>query len=201
MAKTPTRPPNLDRNRRRPPKGPRLVPISNADQQRVAKVKQAAARLREVDSPELAEHVDFLLTDEGRKFIGRVNWQKTADEKPNMPLYMPEKLRDAIKAKAAAAGANLEAEADHAIDEFLAGRFTPAQPVTAPRGQAPVKKNLNVRLLSVKRAQAEALSRQLLAEGELDWEPNITNILSSYFADRVEEDFRNPIRKKQDQAG
>ncbi|MGW2384377.1 hypothetical protein [Streptomyces sp. NPDC001658] len=173
------------------------MPISSADQQRVAMVKKAADRLREVDSPELAEQVDFLLTDEGRRFVGRLTWQKTADEKPNMAIQMPEPLRDAIKTKAAAAGANLEAEAEHALKEFLEGRFTPARPVKSPRGQGPKKVNLNVRVPRGLRSDAEVLSGQLLAEGELDWQPNITNILTSYFTDRVEQDFANPVRKRQ----
>lgn len=177
------------------------MPLSRDDQKRVELTKKAAEHLRTGGParPELADAVDFLLTDEGRKFIGRLTWQSTAEKKPNLALEMPATLRDAIKAKAAAAGANLEAEVEHALGEFLAGRFTPAQPERFPRGQAPKKANLNVRVDADLRRRSEELGKQLLAEGELDWAPGITNILTSYFTDRVEEDFANPVRKQPEQ--
>ena len=136
MANAPTRPPNRV-PARRPPRGPRLVPIDRVsqrreDQKRVENIKQAAVTLRKLadtvnagDSdvrnvPELAEApalremadaVDFVLSKEGRNFIGRMTWKKKEQENPNFPLYMPEQLRADIKAAAVVAGANLEAEA------------------------------------------------------------------------------------------
>jgi hypothetical protein len=175
------------------------VPLSRDDQQRVTRIREAAGHLRSGGParPDLADTVDFLLTDEGRKFVGRLNWQETGQQKPNLALEMPETLRDAIKAKAGAAGASLEAEAEHALNRFLAGDFTPARPERAVRGQAPKKANLNVRVDRELRRRATELGEQLLAEDELDWAPGITNILTSYFTDRVEEDFRSPVTKKQ----
>ena len=41
------------------------------------------------------------------------------------------------------------------------------------------------------------MGQELLNEGELDWAPSTSQILVSYFMDRVEENFRNPIRKPQ----
>lgn len=199
MVNAPTRPPNRHRDRRRPPRGTRLVPLSRDDQQRVELTKQAAAHLRTGGParPDLADAVDFLLTDEGRKFIGRLAWQDTAQQKPNLAMEIPETLRDAVKAKAAAVGASLEAEAERALREFVAGRFTPAQPERAPRGQAPKKVNLNVRVDKALRAQADELGRQLLAEGELDWAPRTSHVIVSWFTDRLDEGFRNPVTKQQ----
>lgn len=199
MVNAPTRPPNRDRNRRRPPRGPRLVPLSRDDDKRVTRIKEASAHLRSGGParPELADAVDFLLTEEGRKFIGRLSWQSTAQQKPNLAMEMPETLRDAIKAKASAAGASLEAEAGHALNEFLAGRFTPAQPERSPRGQALKKVNLNVRVDKALRGQADELGRTLLQDGELDWAPRTSHVIVSWFTDRVDEDFRNPVTKQQ----
>lgn len=197
MVNAPTRPPNRDRSRRRPPEGPRLVPLSRSDKERVEKIKEASAHLRSTGAPKLAEHVDFLLTDEGRKFVGRLSWQERAEETPNFGIWMPIELRDEIKAKAAAAGAHLESEAAHALTEFVEGRFTPAQPQRAARGQAGKKANLNIRINAGLRARADEMGRELLEEGELDWAPSTSPILVSYFMDRVEENFRDPIRKQQ----
>lgn len=199
MVNAPTRPPNRDRNRRRPPRGPRLVPLSRDDNNRVTHIKEAAAHLRSGGParPELADAVDFLLTEEGRKFIGRLAWQNVAQQKPNLAMEIPETLRDAIKSKASAAGASLEAEAEHALNEFLAGRFTPAQPERSLRGQAPKKVNLNVRVDKALRAQADELGKQLLADGELDWAPRTSHVIVSWFTDRLEDDFRNPVTKQQ----
>lgn len=174
------------------------MPLSRADQQRVIQIQEAAEHLRRGGParPALADAVAFLLTDEGRKFVGRLNWQETAQQKPNLALEMPASLRDEIKVKAAAAGANLEAEVEHGLKRFLAGDFTPAQPKRWPHGQAPAKANLNVRVDAELRRRATELGKELLSEGELDWAPGITNILTSYFMDRVEEDFVNPITKK-----
>ena len=197
MANAPPRPPN-HRMRRRPPRGPRLVPLSRDDNQRITQLQLASTHLRETGAPELAEAVDFVLTDEGRKFIGRISWQKTGQEKPNLAMQMPETLRDEIKAKAAAAGASLEAEAQKALEEFLAGSFTPARPERAPRGQAQAvrKVNLNVRVNAALRRQADELGKQLLADDELDWSPLASNVIVSWFTDRAGEGFRNPVRKQ-----
>jgi hypothetical protein len=193
----PTRPPGRSRNGRRPPRGPRLVPLSRDDNKRVELTKQAAEHLRTGGParPELADAVDFLLTDEGRKFIVRLGWQDTAQRKPNLAMEIPVTLRDDIKEVAAAAGAKLEAEAEHALREFLAGRFTPAQPKKAPRGKTPAKANLNVRVDRELRRRADELGQRLLAEDELDWAPRASNVIVSWFTDRLEDDFRNPVKK------
>ena len=165
------------------------------DQQRVENLQRAAAHLRETGAPpELAETVDFVLTDEGRKFIGRLSWKKSDQEKPNLPMYMPETLRADIKAAAAVAGANLEAEAQMALEEFLAGRFTPGQTVREPRGEASKKVNLNVRVNADLRRRAENLGNDLLAQDEMTWAPKASHVIVSWFMDRLEEKFVNPQR-------
>ena len=165
------------------------------DQQRVENLQRAAAYLRETGAPpELAETVDFVLTDEGRKFIGRLSWKRSDQEKPNLPMYMPETLRADIKAAAAVAGANLEAEAQMALEEFLAGRFTPGQTVREPRGEASKKVNLNVRVNADLRRRAENLGNDLLAQDEMTWAPKASHVIVSWFMDRLEEKFVNPQR-------
>ena len=196
MANPRMRPPTRERDRRRPPKGPRLVPLSRDDQQRFTQLQQAAAHLRQTGAAAEADAVDFVLTEDGRKFINRLAWKDREEQKPNLAMQMPETLRDDIKAKAAVTGANLEAEAQHALEEFLAGRFNPAQPKRAAHGQTPKKVNLNVRVDAALRAQADELGKQLLDEGELDWAPRASHVIVSWFTDRVEEGFRNPIRKQ-----
>lgn len=175
--------------------------LSRDDQQRVALLQEAAAHLREqAGMPEHAGVIDFVLTPEGSKFVSRVHWQKRGEGIPNFAIQMPRTLRDAVKAKASVAGAVLEAEAERALKSFLAGEFTPALPEKFPRGQAPEKVNLNIRVDRELRRRADALGKQLLEEGELDWAPLASNVLVSYFVDRVEEDFRNPVKKKDEPA-
>lgn len=197
MAHSRTRPPNRNTDRGRPSKGPRLVPLSRDDQQRVTLLQEAAAHLRgPAGMPAHAEVIDFVLTPEGSKFVNRLNWTRRDEDIPNFAFQMVETLRDDIKAKAKVAGARLEAEAEHALKQFLAGRFTPARPEKYKHGQAPRKVNLNVRVPRELRQEADALGKQLLASGDLEWAPLASNVLTSYFSDRVEENFRNPIRKR-----
>jgi hypothetical protein len=166
------------------------------DQKRVEELQQASAFLREHGAPaQLADAVDFVLTEEGRKFIGRLHWKKTDQANPNLAMEIPETLRNDIKAAAAVAGANLEAEAQRALEEFLAGRFTPAQSAREARGEAPKKVNLNVRVNAELRRRAEVMANDLLAQDEMTWAPKVSNIIVSWFVDRLEEDFRNPARK------
>jgi len=178
------------------------VPIDRVSQRRedarrVENLQRAAAHLRESGAPaELADTVEFVLTEEGRKFIGRLNWKKTSQANPNLALTMPEELRGRIKAAAAVAGASLEAEAHRALEEFLAGRFTPAEPVRAAPGEASKKVNLNIRVNAELRREAENLGNDLLAQDEMTWAPKISHILISWFTDRLEEDFRDPAKKK-----
>lgn len=167
------------------------------DERRVAELQQAAAYLRESGAPAgLADTVDFVLTDEGRKFIGRVSWKKSDQVNPNLAIYMPEQLRNDIKAAAAVAGASLEGEADKALKEFIEGRFTPGQTAREPRGEATKKVNLNVRVNAELRREAENLANDLLAQDEMTWAPKASNIIASWFVDRLEEKFKNPVRKK-----
>lgn len=202
MANAPTRPPNRAPARRRPPRGPRLVPLSRDDQSRVDQLHKAAAHLRSTGAEELAEHVDFVLTPEGMSFVSRLRKERfqrgieEGDVPPNFPLFMDRDLRDGIKRKAKAAGANLAAEAEHALKLFLIGQFTPAQSKRATRGTAGPKANLNVRVDADLRSDADQLGKQLLAEDELAWAPRASHVIVSWFVDRLEEEFRNPIQKR-----
>jgi hypothetical protein len=168
----------------------------DADRKRVEELQQASAFLREHGAPaQLADTVDFVLTEEGRKFIGRLHWKKAEQANPNLAMQMPETLRNDIKAAAVVAGASLEAEAQKALEEFIAGRFTPAQPFREPRGEASKKVNLNVRVNAELRRRAEVLANDLVAQDEMTWAPKVSHIIVSWFVDRLEEGFRKPARK------
>ncbi|WP_329046987.1 hypothetical protein [Streptomyces sp. NBC_01422] len=98
----------------------------------------ASARLREVNSPDLAAHVDeALAVIEGEIFTAR------KDEK--LPIRLPITARDRIVAGAAEASRTVTADVNEAFTRFLAGEFTLNQPVRARRGAAEDKVNLNVR--------------------------------------------------------
>jgi hypothetical protein len=98
----------------------------------------ASTRLREVNSPDLAAHVDEALAVlEGEVFTAR------KDEK--LPIRLPVTARDRIVAGAAEANRTVTADVNEAFTRFLAGEFTPGQPVRARRGVAENKVNLNVR--------------------------------------------------------
>lgn len=202
MAHTPTCPPSQSRMRRRPPRGPRPVPLSRDDQNRVDQLHAVSAHLRSTGVPEFADRVDFVLTKEGMAFIGRLrreSMQGQADEATvpaNLPMYMDRAQRDEIKAAAKTASANLGFEAEHALKQFLVGVFTPAQSKRERRGTAAPKANLNVRVDAVLRREADKLGQALLADGELDWAPLASNVIVSWFVDRLQEGFRNPVRKK-----
>lgn len=184
MVNAPTRPPNRDPGRRRPPEGPRLVPLSRRDQERVEKIQEASVHLRETGAPELAEHVDFLLTDEGANFVNRLRWKDASEENPNLAIFMETTLRDEIKAGVTAAGKTLPTQAVLALNAFLNGDYLPTRQENGPRGSGVSKSNLNVRVNGDLRQRVDEHGKKLLEDGVLDWAPRTSHVLKSWFVEK-----------------
>ncbi|MEU5660051.1 hypothetical protein ABZ802_31200 [Streptomyces sp. NPDC047737] len=119
----------------------------------------ASARLREVNSPELAEHVDTVLALSMYELGAELN------EDTNLSIRLPVTARDrivaAVEAARNAAPENeknqhsVTASVNEGFTAYLAGTFTPSPPVRARRGVAEEKVNLNVRPDTALREQVE----------------------------------------------
>lgn len=155
-----------------------------------SKLTAAAARLREVDSPELAEAVELTLTPTGwgrlRRSAAEVSGSGSSDAlAPNLPIYMAKAVRDEIKknVEAAAAakpglGISLPAEAKAALETFLAGKFAPEKPKWAPRGTAEEKANLNVRVDADLRQRAEEYGADHAAK--FGYAPRASHVIAAW---------------------
>jgi hypothetical protein len=163
------------------------VPLSRQDQNRVELLKQASAHLRETGAPkELAEVVDFVLTDEGANFVGRLRWKDAAEENPNLALRLPEVLRDEIKAGAKAAGKTLTTQAVTALNAFLDGKFVPVNPKEEPvfRAAGGPQAMLNVRVNAELRKRVDEYGAKLKEDGVLDWAPLTSHVLKAWFVEK-----------------
>ncbi|MFG2540708.1 hypothetical protein ACGFU4_36260 [Streptomyces sp. NPDC048511] len=98
----------------------------------------AAERLREVDSPQLAQAVDTVLT-----FSALQPYDSQAD--PNLSIRLPKAARDRIVAGAKRDRVSVQAVVNEAFQEFLDGKFSPKATVRERKGTAAEKVNLNVR--------------------------------------------------------
>lgn len=157
-----------------------------------AKLTAAAARLREVDSPELAEAVEVVLAPTGWGRLRRSALEVSgsgADLDPNLPIGMLKSVRDEIKKNVAAAAAarpghriSIASEARLALEAFLAGEFVPDMPERSPRGAGLEKANLNVRVNADLRKRAEDYGADNAAE--FGWAPRASHIISSWLIAR-----------------
>ncbi|WP_404974817.1 hypothetical protein [[Kitasatospora] papulosa] len=119
----------------------------------------ASARLREVNSPDLAEHVDTVLALSMYELGSALN----VDE--NLSIRIPTTARDRIVAAVEAAKQaapqdekeqhSVTADVNEGFTAYLAGEFTPSPPVRARRGTAEEKVTLNVRPDEALRQQVE----------------------------------------------
>lgn len=98
----------------------------------------AAERLREVDSPKLAEAVDTVLT------FGALQPYENQSA-PNLSIRLPETARDRIVAGAKRDRVSVQSVVNEGLQEFLDGTFTPQAPTRDRKGAASTKVNLNVR--------------------------------------------------------
>lgn len=152
----------------------------------------AAARLREVDSPDLAEAVETVLEPNGWGRLRRSAPEASGSGStldPNLPIGMLKAVRDEIKANVAAAarkrpgaGISIAAEAETALKAFLAGKFVPEQPERAPRGAGLEKANLNVRVDASLRQRAEDFGADNAAE--FGWAPRASHIIAAWLTAR-----------------
>ena len=149
MANPRTRPPNQSRFRRRPPKGPRHV----ASDLR-SRLKKAAAQLKADGHPELSATVEAVLAPGG---WSKLRAEPGAASASNLPLFMPEPLREALKAAADTKDVSLGALVTEGFRAAVQGSWTPPAAVRAERGSlaAQRKVNLNVRVDDVARADLE----------------------------------------------
>lgn len=168
MANAPTRPPGHSRFGRRPPRGPVTVPASrDDDKQRIAKLHQASAHLRSTGAPELAAEVDFVLTDEGARFLNRLRWGTVADDNPNLAISVTPELRARLKALASENGKKLDQIVRDGFDRYIAGRWLPPEPMKRRRGLEKVNLNLRTdagqrqRLRELKAERSEELGFQV----------------------------------------
>ncbi|MBD3550917.1 hypothetical protein [Streptomyces sp. SP18CM02] len=110
----------------------------------------ASARLKEVNSPELAAFIDTALS----VGVFRVRESEVSD---NLAIRLPESARDAIEDAADDMGVtSLGTVVDEGFRRFLAGEFTVAGRTYERRGTAGKKVNLNVRPAALLREQVAA---------------------------------------------
>lgn len=166
MANAPTtRPPNRPWSDRRPPRGPATVPASRDDQKRIANLKKASAHLRSTGAPEeLADTVDFVLTDEGARFLNRMRWGSVADGNPNLAMSVTPELRARLKALASENGKKLDQIVQEGFARYIDGTWVPPQPVKAKSGAGVEKVNLNIRTDAGQRTQLAQLKPARSAE-------------------------------------
>lgn len=134
----------------RPPRGPRPV---TTDRNLRAGLTAASARLKEVNSPELATYVDTVLS------VGTFRVRESAAG-DNLTIRLPITARDHIKQAAADMGVDLTSVVEEGFRQFLAGDFTVRTANRDRRGAAQAKVNLNVR-------PSEALHTQVAQTGTL----------------------------------
>lgn len=132
----------------------------------------AAARLREVDSPHLAEAVDTVLAPNG---WGRLRRAEAADPgsaslDKTRSIRMTPAERTHLNAAAKAAGDDLVVVGNDLLREFVAGSFLPVRPAPSPYGSGTDKVSMSLRLDSVLWDQAETLGKGL--QNELGWRPS-----------------------------
>ena len=167
------------------------MPLRPEDQKRVDELTAAAAHLRTTGAPQLADTVDFVLTPDGRSFINRLRVERLHQQEaegafdPNFAMQMPRPVRDEVKATAKALGGDLAVEARTALEQFLAGEFTPVRPKRATRNTFEDKVNLNIRVNKELRERADAHGKELA--GTLGWEPRASHVIVNWLVRKFTE--------------
>ncbi|QWA26845.1 hypothetical protein [Streptomyces osmaniensis] len=131
-----------------------------------ARLTVLADRLHKRDEDaDFAEAVDAILAPRGWELL-KPAAQSTGE--PNLALWMNKSIKEAIYAKAQAAGENVRDVVEEGFRKFLAGEFTPEKPVRTVRGSQVEKDNLNVRASAALCGQVT--KRCPAATKELGWE-------------------------------
>ncbi|MFD7615737.1 hypothetical protein [Streptomyces sp. NPDC059802] len=129
----------------------------------------AAARLREVDSPGLADAVDAVLAPKGWTHLRSTDPVATGTTEPNMIMSISKTVRDQIVAARRSPGATVTDDVNEAFTKFLAGEFVPRKPARARHGAPDEKVNLNVRPSSVLRQQVAESAEMTAANVAADY--------------------------------
>lgn len=151
------------------------------DQKRVTELAQAAAHLRDTGKPQLADAVDFVLTPEGFAFLKRQRESWLIAEghlHPNFAMAVPRSVREEIYKNAKAQGADLAQQATQALNEFLAGTYTPFRPARAARGSNVEMVNMNIRVEMALRSAADAAGKERAEE--FGWAPRASHVITSW---------------------
>nr|WSX25620.1 hypothetical protein OG690_38020 [Streptomyces tubercidicus] len=139
---------------------------------------QASEKLKALNEEQLADAVDYALTDnyaDAAIYHRREKTRKT----PNTGIGSTKAIREHLHAAAAAADTNLNAIANEALHAFLDGTFTPQRAERAAYGSVTDEAaNINVRL--DKDLSAQARKRCQALADELGWKPNITQVIKQY---------------------
>ncbi|MGV9278145.1 hypothetical protein [Streptomyces griseosporeus] len=131
-----------------------------------ARLTVASDRLNAAGDTDLAEAIDAVLAPRGWELLRKPVNPTTAE--PNMALWMNKAIKDAIYARAQAAGENLAEVVEEGFRKFLAGEFVPEKPVRSARGSDTAKDNLNVRPSKALRDRVQERCPQV--SEELGWE-------------------------------
>lgn len=176
MVNAPTRPPNRSPIRRRPPRGPRVASDLRA------RLKQASAQLKTDGHLELSAAVDAVLAPGG--------WSKLradvgTSSASNLPLFMTESLRAALKEAADHRDVSLGALVTEGFVAVVEGRWEPPAPERAARGsQAGQRKvNLNVRVDDAARSRLEQALPRL--KQNIDGRLSLTNIAIAWLREEL----------------
>lgn len=138
------------------------MPVSR-DNERIAKLRQASTHLRAGGParPELADEVDFLLTEEGARFLNRLRWGAVAEQSPNLAMNVTPELRARLKALASENGKKLDQIVQEGFERYIAGTWMPPEPPPKrPRGSGSETVNLNIRTDAGQRDKLRQLKDQ-----------------------------------------
>ncbi|THA29159.1 hypothetical protein E6R18_24930 [Streptomyces sp. A1277] len=130
-----------------------------------AQLAAASTRLREVDSPDLADAVDEVLTPRGWAAL-RATESIRAN---NLSIFLTAIDRDRITSGAKSARTTISDAVNAGFRKVIAGEYTPQQPETARKGTAKNKVNLNVTPSLALRERVEAKTGMLAAHVAADY--------------------------------
>ncbi|MFE1230264.1 hypothetical protein [Streptomyces sp. NPDC058745] len=150
------------------------------DDNLLARLTAASARLKEVGSADLAAAVDEAIAPAGWGKIRRAVEGDTGN--PTLNVRMPEELKARIVAAAAAAGNELPDDIVEALRRFADGSFSPAAPVRARRGSAQKSTNLSARIDPAIRERAEAAAAD--RAGDLGYTATATSIVTAWLVEK-----------------
>ncbi|MFD7867983.1 hypothetical protein [Streptomyces sp. NPDC059783] len=118
-----------------------------------SQVAAASRRLREVDSPTLAEAIDHLLAPRG--WVALRDTDPDGASGPTLTVLLTKEVRDQIVAAAAEAGVTVTDEVNDGYRKVVSGEYTPRKPARARYGAAEEKVTISITPSLSLRQQAE----------------------------------------------